>query len=276
MSRPFDENSLREALHAALDDVPVRGVSFDAVAASVRRRRLVGAAGGTAAAVLAGVAMAFGLAGPGTGHGNGGRTAAPPGLGSAHVSPAGSWSPPAVVPAGPEPSLSPSPPSPPSAKPRTTPRPSGSVSRPAGHGAADYCPPSDSGKIDWPPVDDPWLNSSTGWAGPGSGPAVPFPANQVIICRYATSGNLAGAGQVTAPATVGELEDAVNSATQTASDNPCQVNGMTYVFFTAGDRAAFFTFDLTDCNAWMMPQSVIVGGTFGDRLRTLSPAATRG
>lgn len=138
--------------------------------------------------------------------------------------------------------------------------------------AAAYCPPWDAGRIEWPAVDEPWLASATGWAGPGSGRPVPFAATQVVICRYGMAGYLTGAGLGTDPGTVGKLEDTVNTASKVAHSNGCRIDEMTYVIFAAGTRASFFTFDLTTCNAWMMPQSVVLPRVLATRLHDLSPA----
>ena len=71
-------------------------------------------------------------------------------------------------------------------------------------------------------------------------------------------------------ATVRRLQDAVDRAARVASSDECVIDEVTYVFLVAGTRAAFFTFDLTACDAWMMPQGVIVPGTFAADLKHLS------
>src|SRR6266487_4590376 len=69
----------------------------------------------------------------------------------------------------------------------------------------------------------------------------------MIICRYDLKGGPVGTARVTDATTVAELQNAVNSASQRLTTNPCEIDSVTYVFFTAGTRAAFFTFDLTSC-----------------------------
>jgi len=96
----------------------------------------------------------------------------------------------------------------------------------------------------------------------------------MIICRYDLKGGPVGTARLTDATTVAELQNAVNSASQRLTTNPCEIDSVTYVFFTAGTRAAFFTFDLTSCIAWMMPQSVAITGPLAGRLRSLSPDGT--
>jgi hypothetical protein len=259
MTCPIDENALREALQAALGEVHLDGVRFEALASSARRRRLFGVTAGSSL----GVAMTAGLSGLVWLTGQ----PAPLSAGSAPI-PSFTES----APASPSAARSPFPTSSPTAV--------SSPSRPAGTpgGVADgsrYCPPSDAGKIDWPAVDNQWFASSTAWNGPGHGAAIPFTATQVIICRYGRPGTLAGAGVVTDPAAVRSMQNAVNGATEVATTDPCQIDEMTYVFFTAGTRAAFFTFDLSTCDAWMMPQGVSVTGPFAGDLRRFSTNTTR-
>ena len=154
-------------------------------------------------------------------------------------------------------------------------RPTGpSAARPSGPaprgGGSRYCPPSDGGRIEWPAADDAWFANTIRGDGPGQGPAVPFTATQVVICRYGLAGTLVGAGVVTDAAAVRRMQDTVNAATHVESSAECRIEEGTYVFFTAGTRAAFFTFDLTGCDAWMMPQGVVLPASFARDLRRFS------
>jgi hypothetical protein len=71
---------------------------------------------------------------------------------------------------------------------------------------------------------------------------------------------------------VAGLENTVNTATEVAHSNGCRIEESTFVIFTAGTRGRLFSFDLTTCNAWMMPQSVVLPGSFATSLHKLSPA----
>jgi hypothetical protein len=107
---------------------------------------------------------------------------------------------------------------------------------------------------------------------------VPFAADEIIICRYPadSSGTLAGAARVSDRATVDKLRAQLNGASKVSSTDPCPIDSTTYVFFVRGGRAARFNLDLTSCNAWMMPQDVIVDGAFAGKLRSLTPRGAGG
>lgn len=254
MSRPLDENTLRQALHCALGETPVGGVRFDAVAAAAHRRRMAGLAGGTTAVAVAGATVAFGLASLAAGGVPAARNEAGgqpvPGV---STPPRESGGPPAL-PSG-------SPAGPPSTTASAEPDPTG---------ASGYCPTSTpGGAINWPPIHATWKYPDPR-SGIRNGKRIPFEANEVIICRHGTGGALLGAGQVTDVRTVRELRSAVNSATKELKSNPCRIDSMAYVIFTDRAQAVNLNVDLTSCNAWIMPDSTVVEGDFVGRLRELS------
>jgi hypothetical protein len=251
MEGPLNQARPRRAPRSVLGDVVVDAVRFEAGAGSTRRRRAVTVAAATLMTVLLAVALAWPR----------------PSALAPSVSPA---SPPAPGTGSPMPP--PSPPRPPTPRPST---PDPGSSTPAG-GAATYCPPSSAGRIDWPPITEAWSRTATPWNGPGTGPAIPFTADQAVICRYRDRGTLAGWARVTAAATVRTLQNAVNSGTDVVTNNPCLITDVAFVVFTAGSRAAFFFLDLTTCNVWMMPHSVVIPGPLVNDLQTLSSTPARG
>lgn len=256
MSRPLDEGTLRD-----------NDVSFERVAAAGRRRQTRVATSAAAAVVVAMGAVTFGLsglnaAGAGTGMGVG---YGPP------ASPTTPWpletAPSATVHGTPLPSGS-------SWTPMSAPpRPTGKPTSPAG-----YCPvqvPSGGGYlINYPMILDKMLDQVPAESGSAGEQRVPFPANRVIICRYPVQGRpkLIGAADVTEPATVAPLLAAFNAATEIRTESTCEIDSNAFIMFLNAEHGRMFNVDLTDCDAWLQPDSVSVRDGFAQGLRELTPA----
>lgn len=325
MTRHFDENGLRDALHTALAGTPLKDIPYERIAAAGRRRRMRTVTGGAGAAVVAIVAATFGVAQLSPAQGSGtqvGYAAGSPGVGQSSPSDAAQC---AVLRSGPSPKPggdvlitpegavtsqagcrtpsqafidgSPSPgisawPSG-SADPSAWPGagvPSGSPGEPLPSEPATSFPPGrptspsgycavhrDTGNVDWPPAADEFKGSeNVRWQSPKDGPLLSFPAERVLICRYAmatasSAPKLLGAAEVTDAATVQRLQNAVNAGT-VRTDAGCAIDGIAYVGFAGKRGGTWLNVDLTNCDGWVMPYGLSVKDGFADTLRTLTPA----
>jgi hypothetical protein len=231
-----DEEALRARLHAALDDVTLGGVEFQTVARAARRRHRKVMAFGTVAAAVAVASVLAGvnaLAGPAGGAGGlvAGAGGSPSPLDSSSPSPLGSARP-----------------------------------TPSAPGSAAYCPAKASGTIQWPSIDDPWIN------GGDSSPPPSFTADQAFICRYEAggSGQLVGSAHITDRHTVRQLQSAM-SAPHPLPDNPCKIDSIAFLWFTQGNDSKIYNLDLTSCNVWLMPDATAIDGPLADQIRALTP-----
>jgi hypothetical protein len=152
-------------------------------------------------------------------------------------------------------------------------RPTGKPTSPAG-----YCPvqvPSGGGYlINYPMILDTMLDQAPADSASAGGPRVPFPADRVIICRYPVEGRpkLIGAADVTGPATVAPLLAAFNAATEIRTESSCEIDSSAFIMFLNAEHGRMFNVDLTDCDAWLQPDSISVKDGFPQRVRELTPA----
>ncbi|HEU5332267.1 MAG TPA: hypothetical protein VFU73_05880 [Actinocrinis sp.] len=150
--------------------------------------------------------------------------------------------------------------------------------------AAAYCPASVEGEIRWPPSAGKWASPppATGtvpaapvapgmWDGQSR---IPFPANVVVVCRYAPapSSKLIGAGLSIDAGTVALLEAAANTASGEPAIDPCALGGQAFVVFGGNGGGATISLQLTSCDVMLMPDSVRIRGSFLNDIETLAPA----
>lgn len=285
MSRRIDENGLRDALHSALDGLPIKDVPFERIAATRRRRRsyAVTAAATAVLAVTVGVATmglppARGLpASESDSIQVGGGQAAPSGSRPASgASPDARWSS-TASPGGPDPTTPSPAESPATGGFLVTPgqsvappvRPSATPTSPAG-----YCPVHEAnGRITYPTALDPLTADSKAWNSPADGVPVPFTPNRTIICRYASGTGLAGAADVTDATTVAQLRTGVNSASVQWDNQDCPGEfSSAYIIFTTGTQGQSFNVDITDCFGWMQPSNYLLPAEFARQVKALTPA----